>query len=227
MDKEQLLKIVHSSHADSFCIILFVKIDIAVMTLCLKTQKRVLGRSAGASKGMASNLLSHGFGAVVQDSGMENMCRFPHGFGAMVQDSGMETMFLSHGFGAGAHIFGMLKGAALPTEERHMLSDIEEGSCEDGVNTKDNAWSKIENEFRCDDSYPKDKNARCKLGTGGVVCPSIKDDCCAFARQHSLLVTTSQISNVATLGVFGEDDCAVMVGPDSHRNSYHIGGSHQ
>lgn len=46
-------------YMDRFCIVLSVRMVIDVMSLRLKTQNGVLGRSAGASSGMTSGLLSH------------------------------------------------------------------------------------------------------------------------------------------------------------------------
>ena len=49
---------VHSSYADKFCIILFVRMFIVGMFLRQKTQDRVLGQSAGVPCKVASGLRS-------------------------------------------------------------------------------------------------------------------------------------------------------------------------
>ena len=71
------------------------------MTLRKKTQNRVLGRSAGVPCEVASGLRSHGFEAMIDDTGEKTIWLRSHGFGAMEDNAGKETMCQrSHGFEA-------------------------------------------------------------------------------------------------------------------------------
>ena len=65
--KDQFVRKTHSFVVQAVFVLLpLVKVCFAVMSLCLKTQKRVLSRSSGASRVMASRLLEH---IVVQHNG--------------------------------------------------------------------------------------------------------------------------------------------------------------
>ena len=128
-----------------------------------KTQNQVLGRSAGVPCEVASGLRSHGFEAEADASGME-------------------------------------REAVRYCKKRHMLSDFKEEERKDGMIVKNEASSDGESTHRCDNSVECSivnatrgvssnvekanrsknlcedvENARCKLGAGGVVCPSVEN----------------------------------------------------
>ena len=146
-------------------------------------------------------LRSHGFGAMIDDSEAETMCLRSHGFEAKEDNVGKETICLrSHGFEAEADASGMMRKTVRCCNKRHMLSGFMEEERKDGMITENDASSDGERARRCDNSvecsivnamrgvsskaeeadrsknsHENVENASCKLGTGGVVCPSVKN----------------------------------------------------
>ena len=158
------------------------------MTLSQKTQKRVLGWSAGVPCEVASGLRSHGFEAEADTSRIMKRAVRP-----------CDERHMLSGFKEGDRKDNMIS-------ENYALSDSENAHCCKGAckNSEKNAACKIVrsvgNTDRCDDSIEYNgvnatcgvssdvekanryrnscenvENASCELGTGRVVCPSVED----------------------------------------------------